>query len=92
MIAISCLFLESSVTNLWQISFHPLPPLRGTPLVCYSEWDTIPRKKPGNQILQEDGDFVWRVSDCEELAGVTYYSWHTNSERLLLFPPEPSVY
>ena len=22
--------------------------------------------------LQEDGDFVWRVSDCEELVGVTY--------------------
>jgi len=24
-------------------------------------------------ILQERGDFTWRVSDCEELVGVTNY-------------------
>ncbi len=23
-------------------------------------------------ILQESGDFTWRVSDCEEFVGVTY--------------------
>ena len=24
------------------------------------------------QILKESGDFTWRVSDCEELVGVTH--------------------
>ena len=24
------------------------------------------------RILQESGDFTWRVSDCEELVGVTH--------------------
>ena len=30
--------------QVWQISFHPLPPLRGTTLHCFSETETIPRK------------------------------------------------
>jgi len=25
--------------------------------------------------LQECGDFTWRVSDCEELVGVTHRGW-----------------
>jgi len=25
--------------------------------------------------LQECGDFTWRVSDCEELVGVTHRRW-----------------
>jgi len=26
-------------------------------------------------VLQEYGDFTWRVSDCEELVGVTHIRW-----------------
>jgi len=26
-------------------------------------------------VLQEYGDFTWRVSDCEELVGVTHRGW-----------------
>jgi len=26
-------------------------------------------------VFQEHGDFTWRVSDCEELVGVTHRRW-----------------
>jgi len=26
-------------------------------------------------VLQESGNFTWKVSDCEELVGVTHRRW-----------------
>ena len=35
-------------------------------------------------VFSINGDFAWRVSDCEESVGVTYNSWHTTLNKILI--------
>ena len=42
--------------------------------MLFWEWHNL-QKKLGIQFLQENGDFVWRVSECEELVGLIAERW-----------------
>jgi len=44
-------------------------PLRGTPLLCYSERDTIPRKIILVTSYYKNMENYGGLSDCEELVG-----------------------
>ena len=48
---------------------HPHHPYGVPPYLVFLRETQSPEKNPGNQLLQEYGDFTWRVYDFEELVG-----------------------
>ena len=59
--------------QVWQICdkflYTPTTPTGYPSSMLFWEWHNL-QKKLGLQFLQEDADFVWRVSECEELVVV----------------------